>query len=94
MHLAIQSQPPGSVHGSLRVTEQGEMVQAKFGMPVIATRQMEIFSTAVLQATLAPPPPPKNPAWRPLMDRLGAVSCDAYRALVVDNPHFMEARAQ
>ncbi len=89
MHLAIQSQPPGSVHGSLRVTEQGEMVQAKFGMQVIAQRQMEIFTTAVLQATLAPPPPPRNPAWRPLMDKLGAVSCDAYRAMVVGDPQFM-----
>ncbi len=33
MYLAIQSQPPGSVQGSIRVTEQGEMVQAKFGIP-------------------------------------------------------------
>ena len=89
MHLAIQSQPPGSVHGSLRVTEQGEMVQAKFGMDVIAQRQMEIFTTAVLQATVAPPPPPSNTAWRPLMDRMGRVSCAAYRAMVVSNPQFM-----
>ena len=89
MHLAIQSQPPGSVHGSLRVTEQGEMVQAKFGLDVIAQRQMEIFTTAVLQATVAPPPPPTNPAWRPLMDKMGAVSCAAYRSMVVQNPQFM-----
>jgi len=89
MHLAIQSQPPGSVHGSLRVTEQGEMVQAKFGMDVIAQRQMEIFTTAVLQATLAPPPPPSNARWRPLMDRMSATSCAAYRDLVVGNPQFM-----
>jgi len=90
MHLAIQSQPPGSVHGSLRITEQGEMVQAKFGMGVIAQRQMEIFTTAVLKATLAPPPPPLLPEWSPLMDRLSATSCEAYRAMVVGNPQFME----
>ena len=89
MHLAIQSQPPGSIHGSLRVTEQGEMVQAKFGMAVIAQRQMEIFTTAVLRATLAPPVPACNPSWRPLMDALGATSCDAYRAMVVGNADFM-----
>jgi len=85
MHLAIQSQPPGSIHGSLRVTEQGEMVQAKFGMGVIATRQMEIFTTAVLLATLTPPPPPINPAWSSVMTQLGSLSCAAYRAHVVGN---------
>jgi phosphoenolpyruvate carboxylase len=89
MHLAIQSQPPGSIHGSLRVTEQGEMVQAKFGMGVIATRQMEIFTTAVLLATLTPPPPPINRAWSGVMDRLGVTSCAAYRAHVVGNELFM-----
>ncbi|GJN06049.1 hypothetical protein PR202_ga23734 [Eleusine coracana subsp. coracana] len=45
-HLAIQSQPPGSVMGTLRSTEQGEMVQAKFGLPQTAVRQLEIYTTA------------------------------------------------
>lgn len=90
MHLAIQSQPPGSVHGSLRVTEQGEMVQAKFGLCAIATRQLEIFSTAVLLATVSPPPPAVNPAWRTLMDKLGEQSCEAYRRIVVHDPLFFK----
>ena len=90
MNVAIQSQPPGSVHGSLRVTEQGEMVTAKFGLIPIAQRQLEIFSTAVLLATLAPQAAsPVTPQWRGLMDTLGKVSCDAYRALVVQNPDFL-----
>ncbi|KAA8532760.1 hypothetical protein F0562_032793 [Nyssa sinensis] len=54
-YLAIQSQPPGSVMGTLRSTEQGEMVQAKFGIPQTAVRQLEIYTTAVLLATLRPP---------------------------------------
>ncbi|CAA6673107.1 unnamed protein product [Spirodela intermedia] len=54
-YLAIQSQPPGSVMGTLRSTEQGEMVQAKFGLPQTAVRQLEIYTTAVLLATLRPP---------------------------------------
>ena len=52
-HLAIQSQPPGSVDGTLRVTEQGEMIQAKFGLPGIALRTLEVYTTATLEATLA-----------------------------------------
>jgi phosphoenolpyruvate carboxylase len=53
-HLAIRSQPPGSIDGRLRVTEQGEMIQAKFGLPDIAVRTMEVYTTATLEATLAP----------------------------------------
>jgi len=45
-YLAIQSQPPGSIDGTLRVTEQGEMIQAKFGLPDIAVRTMEVYTTA------------------------------------------------
>ena len=59
MYLAIQSQPPGSVEGRLRITEQGEMVQAKFGLTAMAVRNMEINATAVLLATVTPPKPPR-----------------------------------
>src|SRR4030095_12639922 len=54
-YLAIQSQPPGSVDGTLRVTEQGEMIQAKFGLPGIALRTLEVYTTATLEATLSQP---------------------------------------
>ncbi|KAF5842615.1 phosphoenolpyruvate carboxylase [Dunaliella salina] len=59
-YLAIQSQPPGSVEGSFRITEQGEMVQAKFGNSGVAQYQLEIYTTAVLQASIRPPNPPKH----------------------------------
>ena len=68
-YLAIQSQPPGSVDGRLRVTEQGEMVQAKFGLPGLAIRTLELYTSATLDATLSPPAPPE-PAWRARMDAL------------------------
>src|SRR5262249_3245122 len=51
-YLAIQSQPPGSVDGTIRVTEQGEMIQAKFGLEDIAVRTLEVYTTATLDATL------------------------------------------
>jgi len=88
-YLAIQSQPPGSVDGRLRVTEQGEMIQAKFGLPGLALRTLELYTTATLDATLAPPAPPE-PAWRDRMDTLAAAARDAYRAVVYTTPQFIE----
>ncbi|GMH01843.1 hypothetical protein Nepgr_003682 [Nepenthes gracilis] len=88
-YLAIQSQPPGSVMGNLRSTEQGEMVQAKFGLPQIAVRQLEIYTTAVLLATMHPPLPPREEKWHNLMEEISKVSCQNYRSTVYENPEFL-----
>ncbi|KAF5957987.1 hypothetical protein HYC85_005212 [Camellia sinensis] len=88
-YLAIQSQPPGSVMGTLRSTEQGEMVQAKFGLPQTAVRQLEIYTTAVLLATLRPPLPPREEKWRNLMEEISKISCQCYRSTVYENPEFL-----
>ncbi|AAF15070.1 putative phosphoenolpyruvate carboxylase; 69384-74546 [Arabidopsis thaliana] len=88
-YLAIQSQPPGSVMGSLRSTEQGEMVQAKFGIPQTAVRQLEVYTTAVLLATLKPPQPPREEKWRNLMEEISGISCQHYRSTVYENPEFL-----
>ncbi|QFT85572.1 Phosphoenolpyruvate carboxylase [Halomonas sp. THAF12] len=87
-HAAILSQPPGSVNGSLRVTEQGEMIRFKFGQPDIALRSMEIYACAVLEASLLPPPTPE-PAWREEMDRLAGVAHQAYVGVVREDPDFV-----
>ncbi|RMP33541.1 phosphoenolpyruvate carboxylase, partial [Pseudomonas coronafaciens] len=65
-HAAILSQPPGSVAGRFRTTEQGEMIRFKFGLPDIAEQNLNLYLAAVLEATLLPPPPPQ-PAWRTMM---------------------------
>jgi len=88
-HLALRSQPPGSIDGTLRVTEQGEMLQALFGLPEIAVRTMEVYTTGTLEAWLAPMTPPTR-EWRACMDRLDEDARTAYRALVHDNPQFLE----
>ncbi|CAH2066230.1 unnamed protein product [Thlaspi arvense] len=88
-YLAIQSQPPGSVMGTLRSTEQGEMVQAKFGIPQTAVRQLEIYTTAVLLATLTPPQPPREEKWRNLMEEISKLSSQNYRGTVYENPEFI-----
>ncbi|PWG63116.1 phosphoenolpyruvate carboxylase [Sediminicurvatus halobius] len=88
-HAAILSQPPGSVSGRLRVTEQGEVIQAKFGLPGIAARNLELYTTAVAEATLQPPQPPRQ-EWRALMDRLADTACTTYRGLVRETPEFID----
>ncbi|UVJ45110.1 phosphoenolpyruvate carboxylase [Pseudomonas sp. LS1212] len=88
-HAAILSQPPGSVAGRFRTTEQGEMIRFKFGLPDIAEQNLNLYLAAVLEATLLPPPPPE-PAWRTLMDELAADGVQAYRSVVRDNPQFVE----
>ena len=86
-YLAIQSQPPGSVDGTLRVTEQGEMIQAKFGLPGIAVRTLEVYTTATLEAALAKPAA-IDPRWRDLMDRLATSAHAAFHHVVHDDPRF------
>jgi len=88
-HAAILSQPPGSVAGRFRTTEQGEMIRFKFGLPGIAEQNLNLYLAAVLEATLLPPPPPE-PAWREVMDQLAADGVQAYRSVVRDNPDFVE----
>ncbi|GAB0059898.1 MULTISPECIES: phosphoenolpyruvate carboxylase [Pseudomonas] len=88
-HAAILSQPPGSVAGRFRTTEQGEMIRFKFGLPDIAEQNLNLYLAAVLEATLLPPPPPQ-PAWRTMMDQMAGDGVSAYRAVVRENPEFVE----
>ena len=84
---AIASQPPGSVAGSFRVTEQGEMIRFKLGTPAIAKATLSHYLTATLNATLDPPPVP-TAKMRKSMDQLAAASQKAYRRAVRD-PSFV-----
>jgi phosphoenolpyruvate carboxylase len=86
-YRAIQSQPPGSVDGTLRVTEQGEMIQAKFGLAGIAIRTLEVYTTATLEATLTTPAP-SEPLWHQAMEHLSLASSAAFRSIVYDDPRF------
>lgn len=88
-HAAILSQPPGSVAGRFRTTEQGEMIRFKFGLPDIAVQNLNLYLAAVLEATLLPPPVPE-PAWRAMMDRLAEAGVQGYRGVVREHPQFVE----
>ncbi|MBB5321488.1 phosphoenolpyruvate carboxylase [Marinobacter oulmenensis] len=85
---AILSQPPGSVNGSFRITEQGEMIRFKFGLPRLAVKSLTLYASAVIEATLAPPPAPRD-NWREVMDWLTERSLKSYRQVVRENPDFV-----
>ncbi|MEK9765184.1 MAG: phosphoenolpyruvate carboxylase, partial [Thalassolituus sp.] len=87
-HRAILAQPPGSVRGGLRVTEQGEMIRFKFGLPEVAKRNLKIYIAAVLEANILPPQAPPE-SWRKTMDELATAGVASYRAMVRDNPEFV-----
>ncbi len=86
---AIRSLPPGSVNGRLRVTEQGEVVQAKYGLADTAAETLTTYLTSVLETSLAPPPQPKA-EWREAMDQMTRVAMHSYRDLVQNNKRFLD----
>ncbi|OBX06309.1 phosphoenolpyruvate carboxylase [Gallibacterium genomosp. 3] len=87
-HAALLSQPPRSLKNGLRVTEQGEMIRFKLGLPDVAVQSLDLYASAVLEANLLPPPNPKQD-WRAIMDELSQVSCDIYRQVVRGNENFV-----
>ncbi len=87
-HVAILSQPPGSVNGAIRVTEQGEMIRFKFGIPDIAVRSLELYCSAVMEASLMPAQAPKD-EWRAIMDEMAEVGMNQYRSIVRGHEDFV-----
>lgn len=85
---AMASQPPGSVQGRIRVTEQGEMIRYKFGLPRVAFSSLSSYVVATLRATLSPHEAPKA-EWRDLIERMAHASLEAYRSVVRGHEHFV-----
>ncbi len=85
---AMASQPPGSVPGEIRVTEQGEMIRYKFGLPRVAIRSLAVYVAATLRATLEPNPAPKA-EWRELIEQMSQQSLNHYRQIVREDERFV-----
>jgi phosphoenolpyruvate carboxylase len=87
-HEAILSQPPGSVQGIMRVTQQGEVIQNRFGLRGIALRTLAVYTTSTLEASLLPPPKPKD-EWRALLNDLSRISAANYKHIVAEDSRFL-----
>ena len=87
---AILAQPPGSVRGRLKITEQGEVIAARYFDQEIAHRNLEQMVHAVLLASADTENAPETPAdWAAVMDEVSHTAFTAYRALVYDDPGFV-----
>ena len=84
----LKSQPPGSVNGKIRITDQGEMIQQKYGYEPIAKYNLCSYIGAVMQATLKPPPQPKD-KWRKLIENMANISTLSYRKNIKENSDFI-----
>jgi phosphoenolpyruvate carboxylase len=91
-HKAILGQPPGTVSGELRVTEQGEMLASKYGSPQSAVYELTISASALLRRSdsLVHPPERERRDWLGAMDAVARTAEQAYRELVDETAGFFE----
>jgi phosphoenolpyruvate carboxylase len=87
---AILAQPPGTVRGQIRLTEQGEVIGSKYANPEIGRRNLETLVAATLEATLLHPTQSAQPAYLQAAAELSLASMAAYRKLVYETPGFTE----
>ncbi|MGL1832633.1 phosphoenolpyruvate carboxylase [Rhodocyclaceae bacterium SMB388] len=88
-YQAILAQPGGAVQGQIRLTEQGEVIAAKYGNPEVGRRNLEVLVAATLEASLlAESDPAPDPAYLAAMDELSATAFAAYRDLVYGTEGF------
>lgn len=88
-HLAILSQPPETINGSLRVTVQGEVIEQSFGEERLCFKTLQRYTAATLEHGMRPPTSPK-PEWRAILDEIAVVATEEYRSVVFKEPRFVE----
>ena len=88
IQATLKSQPPLSVNGKIRITDQGEVVQQKYGYKPLAEYNLCSYISAVMEASLKPPPIPRN-NWRSLIQKMSDVSTSAYRKYINENQEFI-----
>lgn len=89
-HLAILSQPPGTINGKLRITVQGEVINQNFALVGSAIRYFEQSMAAVLEHDLIQGNINVSPSYRQTMERMSAISIQRYREIVYEHPRFVE----
>ena len=89
-YQAILAQPPGTVRGQIRLTEQGEVIGSKYANPEIGRRNLETLVAATLEATLLQPTKSASAPFLQAATELSQLSMAAYRKLVYETPGFTE----
>ena len=88
IQATLRSQPPSSVNGKIRITDQGEVIQQKYGYEPLAKYNLCSYIGAVTEATLNPPPAPKK-NWRELIEKMSDISKSSYRKNINQNSDFI-----
>jgi phosphoenolpyruvate carboxylase len=89
IQATLRSQPPNSVNGKIRITDQGEVIQQKYGYEPIAEYNLCSYIGAVTEATLNPPPVPKQ-NWRELIEKMADISKSSYRKNINQSSEFIK----
>ena len=89
IQATLRSQPPNSVNGKIRITDQGEVIQQKYGYEPLAKYNLCSYIGAVTEATLNPPPVPKN-NWRTLIEKMSDISKSSYRKNINQSSEFIK----
>jgi phosphoenolpyruvate carboxylase len=91
-HEAILAQPPDTVAGRIKITEQGEVISSKYSLAEIALRSLELTTSAVIAASLPHPAQDvsKLSRWKDVMEEVSAQAFDAYRRFVRETPGFYD----
>ena len=89
IQATLRSLPPNSVNGKIRITDQGEVIQQKYGYEPLAKYNICSYIGAVTEATLNPPPTPKN-NWRDLTEKMSDIAKSSYRKNINQNSDFIK----
>jgi phosphoenolpyruvate carboxylase len=89
LHEAVLAAPSGGVAGRLRMTEQGEVINAKYGLRGIAMRSLEQTVSAVMLVTARPPPQPEASRWHEVMEDIATASRGAYQSFLYESSDFL-----
>ena len=89
IQATLRSQPPNSVNGKIRITDQGEVIQQKYGYEPLAKYNLCSYIGAVVEATLNPPPKPKD-KWRSLIEKMSDISKSSYRKNINQSTEFIK----
>ncbi len=89
IQATLRSLPPDSVNGKIRITDQGEVIQQKYGYEPLANYNLCSYIGAVTEATLNPPPSPKN-NWRNLIEKMSDISKSSYRKNINQSLEFIK----